>query len=101
MLTDEGLMAFLYGLVDQLLMGDTLKPEDGDTAEVKRIKTLGRGFRDAAVKMLERLSGLDEIHAAIKRGEPMWASQNALSRALSQAQIHGIDVASYVAPPES
>jgi hypothetical protein len=43
----------------QLLMGDTLKPQEGDTQEALALKTKGRAYRDRAMKMLERLSGID------------------------------------------
>jgi hypothetical protein len=85
MATEEGLAAFLYGLVDQLLGGDTLQPEDGDNPEEEgRIKTLGRGYRNAAMEMLYRLSGLDKL-----------ASQRPIRWG---AYIHGVAVAEYVAP---
>jgi hypothetical protein len=97
--TEEGLAAFLSGLVDQLLSGHTLQPQDGDTPELARIKTLGRAYRDAAAKMLHRLSGMDEIGEIGGQRPIQWPSQNALSYALLSAYKDGIDVAQYVAPP--
>jgi hypothetical protein len=96
--TDEGLMAWLNGVVDTLLFGDVILPQEGDTPEVLALKAKGRAYRDQAVKMLGRLSGLDEIHQRIMAGEPMWSSQNALSAALSRAMSDGIDIAAYAAP---
>jgi hypothetical protein len=97
-LTDEGLMAFLSGLVDSVLRADGLQPKDGDTPQAARIKTLSRDLRDPVTKMLDRLSGLDEMSAAIGRGEPMWPSQNLLSDALGRAFSLGTQVAKYAAP---
>jgi hypothetical protein len=96
--TDEGLAAFLSGLVDSVLRCDALKPADGDTPKAERIKALGRAYRDPLTEMLNRLSGLDEMHAAIQRGEPMWPSQNALGEVLVRTWTLGIEVAEFVAP---
>jgi hypothetical protein len=98
MATDEGIFAFLYGLVDQVLSGRVLAPQEDDTPKVARLRKVARIYRDGASEMLERLSGLDELHAAIKKGEPMWPSQNGLSLALSQAIAFGVEVGELAAP---
>ncbi len=96
-LTDEGLAAWLYGLVDTLLAGDTLQPEEGDTPHDLTLKGKGRAYRDRAMAMLERLSGWDDATRDAE-GRIRWPSQNALSGALVQAMTDGLDIADYAAP---